>query len=344
MKAAIIEAPGDVRVGTVPDPTPARGEIVVEVAACGVCGTDLHIADGDLPAAQYPIVPGHELAGEVVAVASDVSDLHVGTRVAIDPNLHCGRCRYCRVGRGNLCENYSAVGVTVPGGSAEYVAVPAGNAYVVPESMSYRRAALIEPLSCAVHGMHVLSARMGDSFVIVGAGTMGLMLLQLALRGNASKVAVVDLNEERLARAGRLGATSVTTDAASLREEAPIGFDCVIDATGVPAAIEGAFDMVKRGGKLLVFGVAPPEARVSLPPFRIYNDDITVLGSMAVLNSYAPALELMASGAFDADPLLTRTTSLDDYLTALEMVRRGDGLKTQVSKADPGASNGAGPR
>jgi 2-desacetyl-2-hydroxyethyl bacteriochlorophyllide A dehydrogenase len=337
MKAAIIEAPGDIRVGTVPDPTPAPGQIVVKVAACGVCGTDLHIADGDLPAAQYPIVPGHELAGEVVAVGGDVSDLAEGNRVAVDPSLYCGHCRFCRVGRDNLCENYNAVGVTVPGGGAEYVAVPAGNAYVVPVGLSYRRAALIEPLSCAVHGMHVLSARMGDSFVIVGAGTMGLMLLQLALRGNASKVAVVDLNEDRLARARRLGATSTTTDAASLREDAPLGFDCVIEATGVPAAIEGAFDMVTRGGKLLVFGVAPPEARVSLPPFRIYNDEITVLGSMAVQNSYAPAVELMVSGAFDADALLTETASLDEYPAALDAVRRQDGLKTQVLPSGPGA-------
>jgi threonine dehydrogenase-like Zn-dependent dehydrogenase len=171
----------------------------------------------------------------------------------------------------------------------------------------------------------------------VGAGTMGLMLLQLALRGNASKVAVVDLNEDRLARARRLGATSTTTDAASLREDAPLGFDCVIDATGVPAAIEGAFDMVTRGGKLLVFGVAPPEARVSLPPFRIYNDEITVLGSMAVQNSYAPAVELMVSGAFDADALLTETASLDEYPAALDAVRRQDGLKTQVLPSGPGA-------
>ena len=338
MQAAIIEAPGDIRVGTVPDPTPTGGEIVVRVGACGVCGTDLHIADGHLPAAQYPIVPGHELAGEVVAVARDVSHVREGDRVAIDPSLYCGHCRFCRVGRGNLCENYNAVGVTVPGGAAEYVALPARNAYVVPETLSYQRAALIEPLSCAVHGMHVLSARMGDSFLIVGAGTMGLMLLQLALRGNASKVAVADLNTERLHRAHRLGASSITTDLSSPVEGVDVGFDCVIDATGVPGAIEAAFDMVKRGGKLLVFGVAPPESRVSIPPFRIYNDEITVLGSMAVLNSYAPAVELMVSGAFDADALLTETRSLDEYPAALDMVRQGRGVKTQVLPGGPGSS------
>ncbi len=338
MKAAIIEAPGEIRVGTVPDPTPARGEVVVEVAACGVCGTDLHIADGELPAVRYPVVPGHELAGEVVAVGPGVVDLAEGDRVAVDPSLYCGHCRFCRVGRGNLCENWNAIGVTVPGGSAEYLAVPAGNAYVLPESLSYRRAALIEPLSCAVHGMHVLSPRMGDTFLIVGAGTMGLMLLQLALHGNASTVAVADLSEERLGRARRLGASSVTTDMSSLREVEDLGFDCVIDATGVPRAIEGAFDMVKRGGKLLVFGVAPAEAQVSIPPFRIYNDEITVLGSMAILHSYAPAVDLMVSGAFDAEGLLTETMTLGTYPAALDRVRRGDGLKTQILPGFPSAA------
>jgi 2-desacetyl-2-hydroxyethyl bacteriochlorophyllide A dehydrogenase len=336
MKAAIIEKPGDIRVGTVDDPTPGRGELVVKVGACGICGTDLHIADGEFPPTPYPIVPGHELAGEVVALGPDVSGLAEGQRVAVDPSLYCGHCRFCRVGKGNLCENWDAIGDTVSGGFAEYVAVPAASAYVVPEIVSYRQAALIEPLSCAVHGMHVLSPRMGDSFLVVGAGTMGLMLLQLALRGNASRVAVADLSEERLARARRLGATSTTTDMTRLRDEEDLGFDCVIDATGVPQAIEAAFDMVKRGGKLLVFGVAPAEAHVALSPFRIYNDEITVLGSMAILNSYAPAVDLITGGAFDADALLTETMPLDEYPAALDMVRRGEGLKTQVLPNGPG--------
>jgi len=240
------------------------------------------------------------------------------------------------MGKGNLCENWDAIGDTVSGGFAEYVAVPAANPYVVLETVSYPQAALIEPLSCAVHGMHVLSPRMGDSFLIVGAGTMGLMLLQLALRGNASRVAVADLSEERLARARRLGATSTTTDMTRLRDEEDLGFDCVIDAMGVPQVIEAAFDMVKRGGKLLVFGVAPAEAWVALSPFRIYNDEITVLGSMAILNSYAPAVDLIASGAFDADTLLTETMPLDAYPAGLDMVCRGEGLKTQVLPNGPG--------
>lgn len=331
MRAAIIDKPGEIRVGNVDDPTPGAGEVVVRVGACGICGTDLHIADGEFPPTPYPIVPGHEFAGEVVALGPDVENISEGTRVAVDPSLFCGHCDFCRRGRGNLCLNWGAIGDTVDGAFAEYVAVPAANAYALPEEVSYREAALIEPLSCAVHGMRRLAPQIGDTFLIVGAGTMGLMLLQLALRGGASRVSVADLNPERLARAERLGATSTDTDLEQLAEEEPLGFDCVIDATGVPAAMEKAFDAVKRGGKLLIFGVAPDEARVSLSPFRIYNDEITVLGSMAVLHSFAPAVDLITNEAFNAEALLTHALPLEEYPTALKMVRRGEGLKTQVT-------------
>ncbi len=330
MRAGIIEEPGDIRVGTVDDPTPGAGEIVVQVGACGICGTDLHIADGEFPPTPYPIVPGHEFSGEVVALGSGVEDIPKGARVAIDPSLFCGHCHFCRRGRGNLCENWGAIGDTVNGGFAEYVTVPAANAYLLPEEISFRETALIEPLSCAVLGIRRLAPQIGDSLLIFGAGTMGLLLLQLALRGGASEVSVVDPNTDRLTLAGRLGAAHTATDAGELSEIEPLGFDCVIDATGVPKVIETAFDQVKRGGKMMVFGVAPGDARISLSPFRIYNDEITVLGSMAILFSYAPAVDLLLGGAIDTNALLSHKFALDEFPDALTVVREGRGLKVQV--------------
>jgi threonine dehydrogenase-like Zn-dependent dehydrogenase len=338
MRAAIIDAPGNVRVGSLPDPTPKPDELVIQVGACGICGTDLHIVDGDSTLACYPVVPGHEFAGEVVAVGRNVPlgigtrdmKVPVGTRVAVDPSLFCGYCDFCRTGHGNLCLNWEAIGVTVDGAFAEYVRVPAANAYVLPENISFREAALIEPISCAVHGMHRLNPQSGDTFLIVGAGTMGLILLQLALRGGASKVAVVDLNMQRLELAKKLGASDVQIDIYKVLENEPLGFDCVIDVTGVARAIEGAFAAVKRGGKFMVFGVAPSEARISLSPFRIYNDEITVLGSMAVLYSFGPAVNLLSSGAIDTAVMLTTALPLEDFPNALGMVRRGEGIKTQI--------------
>jgi 2-desacetyl-2-hydroxyethyl bacteriochlorophyllide A dehydrogenase len=338
MRAAIIDAPGNMRVGSLPDPTPKPDELVIRVGACGICGTDLHIVDGDSPLVRYPVVPGHEFAGEVVAVGRNVpqgngaSDIKVtvGTRVAVEPNLYCGHCEFCRTGHENLCLNYAAIGVTVDGALAEYVTVPAAKAYILPEHLSFREAALIEPLSCAVHAMRRLNPGPGNTFLIVGAGTMGLILLQLALRSGATKVAVVDLNTQRLQRAKKLGADSIHTDIIKLLEDEPLGFDCVIDVTGVASAIEGAFAAVKRGGKLLVFGVAPSEARISLSPFRIYNDEITVLGSMAVLYSFGTAVNLLSRGTIDTAVLLTTALPLEDFPNALSMVRRGEGVKTQI--------------
>src|SRR5260221_4717910 len=206
MRAVIIDAPGSFRVGNVPEPTPRSDELLIRVEACGICGTDLHIIDGESPLARYPVVPGHEFAGEVVELGRDIAqsnenggtNITVGSRVAVDPNLYCGHCDLCRTGHENLCLNYAAIGVTAHGACAQYITVPAANAYVLPEHLSFREAALIEPISCAVHGMNRLNPMSGDTFMIVGAGTMGLLLVQLALHGGASKVAVVDLNQQRL--------------------------------------------------------------------------------------------------------------------------------------------------
>jgi threonine dehydrogenase-like Zn-dependent dehydrogenase len=338
MRVAIIETSGTARVGTIADPTPKPDELVIRVGACGICGTDLHIVAGELPPVPYPIVPGHEFAGEVVAVGSDVAQrsgttttgIRIGTRVTVDPNLYCGHCTFCRTGHGNLCLNWAAIGVTMNGAFAEYVAVPAANAYVLPDTISYREAALIEPLSCAIHGMHKLNAQVGDRILIVGAGTMGLILLQLALRVGASRVVVQDLNTQRLARAEKLGAHSTQTSIESVLEDEPLGFDCVIDATGVPAAMEAAFKAVKRGGKFLIFGVAPSEARISLSPFRIYNDEITILGSMAILFSFEAATNLISNRIINTKALLTQTHPLEAFSDALDMVKRGEGVKTQI--------------
>jgi 2-desacetyl-2-hydroxyethyl bacteriochlorophyllide A dehydrogenase len=325
VRAAIWEAPGELRIGERPDPAPDPGEVVVRVGACGLCGTDLHIADGDFPPAPYPLVPGHEFAGEVVATGAGAG-LEEGARVAVDPSLFCGRCRFCRAGRGNLCADWNAIGDTVDGAFAEYVRVPIANAYRLPDELGLRAGALVEPVSCAVRGLHRLQVQPGESVLVVGAGTMGLILQQLLLRSGAARVATVDANPAKLPLAERLGASATATSTEALDRR----FDVAIDATGAPGAIEAAFDALDRGGRLLVFGVAAGDATIALSPFRIYNDEITVLGSMAVLHSFAPALELVAAGAIDVDAMLTHDFPLDGFADALATVRGGEGVKSQV--------------
>lgn len=328
MRAIVLDRPGRFRVAKVPDPTPGPGQIVVKVDCCGICGTDIHIMDGEFPPTPYPITPGHEFAGTVAAVGPDVAaGLPLGAKVAVDPSLYCGYCRRCRSGRDNLCENWAAIGDTVSGAFAEYAAVPAVNAHLLPDGVDGQLGAMVEPLACAVHGLRRLGPLFGDSVVLTGAGTMGLLLLQLLVHAGAGPVTVVDRVADRLAVARKLGAARTASGLSDLDGER---FEIAIDATGVPAVVDGVSGLLDRGGRLLVFGVSPAGASISLSPFRVYNDEITVTGSMAILRSFAPAVELIGSGVIDPRPLLSEPLPLDEFGEALHRVRTGQGIKWHI--------------
>ncbi|QJY45282.1 zinc-dependent alcohol dehydrogenase family protein [Pseudonocardia broussonetiae] len=326
MRAAVISA-DRVTVETVPDPAPGPREVVVAVAACGICGTDLHIADGEF-APTLPVTPGHEFAGEVVGVGAEVTELRVGDQVAVDPSLHCGECYFCRRGRGNLCERWAAIGVSTTGGAAEYAVAPVANCVVLPPGVAPADAALIEPLSCAVRGFDVLAPRLGDHYLIYGAGTMGLMMMELAKRAGAASVSMVDLNPARLETAEELGCTHTVTSADELEQQR--GWDNVVDCTGVVAAIEDGLGRVIRGGTFQQFGVANEDAVARFSPFRVYNQEIRIVGSMAVLHSFERAAELFADGVLRPEVMISDRKPLEEYPAALEQFRAGVGRKIQV--------------
>lgn len=327
MRAAVISSPGVVEISTVDDPAPGPREAIVAVAACGLCGTDLHILEGEF-APSLPVVPGHEFAGVVVAVGSAVTELAVGTRVAVDPSLYCNECHFCRIGRNNLCERWAAIGVTTAGGAAEYAVAPVANCVPLPAHVRLEDAALVEPLACAVRGYDVLTSQLGSHVLIYGSGTMGLMMLQLAKRTGAASVDVVDLNPERLATAKLLGCTATAASADEL--DHPHGWELVIDATGNAAAIQDGIGRVRPGGTFLQFGVSSYGARVTIEPYRIYNEEITITGSMAVLHSFERAAELFSAGVLDPDIFISHRLPLEQYADALEMFRAGQGRKIQI--------------
>ena len=333
MRAVIVERPGVVRVDDVPEPEAAPGEVVVRVGACGICGTDVHIVDGEFPPTKYPVIPGHELGGEIVALGPDVVGWKVGDRVGIDPTLNCGTCYYCQRGMGNICERLNGIGTTRPGGFAERVAVPQRTLYPLPDSMTFAAAALIEPVACVVHAFHRLQPQPGDTYLIYGAGPMGLQNAQVARFHGASHVAIVDINRSRLERARSVfGFDLLGATLDEVRHVAPRGFDNVIEATGVTKVAEIAINAVKRRGKLLLFGVCPPGEKAGYDVFRIYNEEITVLGTMAVLYSYGPAIDVIAAGAVDASKMVTHTFDIDAFPEALALARQGTGLKIQIAK------------
>lgn len=328
MKAAVITGKGQIAIESFPDPTPASREIIIEIAAVGICGTDLHILEGEF-APTLPIIPGHEMSGTVVAIGKDVTEIKNGDLVAIDPSLHCGECFYCRRARGNLCENWNALGVSYPGGAAELLKTPVKNVHKLPEGVDLFDAALIEPLSCALRGFDVLPRIPGSHYLIYGSGTMGLMMVELAKRNGAASVSIVDINAAKLETAKILGIDHATTNADTLNQ--PRGWDVVIDCTGAAKAIQEGLSRVMPGGFFLQFGVANEKAKVEIEPFWIYNKEITIAGSMAVLHSFDRAVDLFAAGVLNPKVMISDRFALTDYEKALDTFKAGKGRKIIIT-------------
>jgi len=324
LKAALIRRPYSLDIVDVDVPSVKPGEALVKVHACGVCGTDIHIYEGVMPWARLPLIPGHELSGVVVEVGEAVSSLEPGDKVAVDPNITCGVCRYCRRGRRNLCPNLEAIGVTTSGGFAEYVVAPASQLYKVPKGLSLEEAAFAEPVSCCVHGFTRLSIQPGDDVLIIGAGPIGLIHLQLAKRCGAGKVVVAEVNEKRLKLASELGADlTVNPSEERLSERVRLflsgkGVEAAIDAAGGSAPLDLALSCLDPGGRLLVFGVASEKDLWKIKPYDLYKRELTIIGSFINPYEMDGALNLLASGAVDVKPLISHVIGLDSLEKALK--------------------------
>jgi len=332
MRAVVFEGAGALALHELADPTPGPKDVVIEVAAVGICGTDTHVFDGEFEGTVFPLIPGHEASGTVVAVGSEVTTLAVGDHVAVNPSTTCGECEFCLNGKSNLCRHWNGLGVVASdGASAQFLKAPVANVFRLKPETDLFQAALIEPTACAIRAYDLLPRRMGEHYLIYGSGTMGLLMAQLAPRAGAASVTIVDLNDRRLDVAREVGIEYVHQSADdSERSE----WDVVIDCTGVVAAIEDGLPRVKAGGTFQHFGVAPTDAKASYSPFRIYRDEINVVGTMAVLNSFGRAVEMFESGAINAGPMISHSFSLDDYASALEMFRKGTGRKLQIRPND----------
>jgi D-arabinitol dehydrogenase (NADP+) len=333
VKAAYYQALRELDVRDAPDPEPGPHDVKIRVGACGLCGTDQHIYDGDF-GGPFPLIGGHELAGEVIALGPDVvEDIQVGERVAVNPNVFCGSCFYCQRGQVNHCLRWGAIGVTRDGGFAEYVVAPETNVYPIG-ALDYEVAAFIEPISCVVYGLKRLHIPVGANALVYGAGPIGLLMLQLVKHGGASTLAVVDLRQDKLEVARRLGADEVVLAGSAaddaLREVSPLGFDVVIDCTGVPAVVEHMFTHVRNEGKLLLFGVNPADAHVAVSPYDVYRKDLEIYGSFALRFTFHDAIALLQSGSVDVKTLVSERFPVERFPEAFQLARSGDALKVQI--------------
>ncbi|HDJ89726.1 MAG TPA: alcohol dehydrogenase [Thermoprotei archaeon] len=317
MKAAIISGKNVIKVKDIDIPKPGIGEVIVKVGFCGICGTDIHIFDGEFPV-KFPVIPGHEFSGEVVEIGRGVEGINIGDRVAVNPNIYCKKCFYCKNGMIHFCKNWKAIGIHRPGAYSEYVAVPEENIHLIPSKLSLEEAAFAEPVACCLHGMDKLNIRYGDTVVIFGLGPIGLIHLQLAVNSGASKIIGVDLIETRIKMAEKLGADLVLNASKEnvmkiiLEETGGRGVDKIIEATGNPKVFKQAVDLLDYGGKILVFGVSPVGKTIDIEPFKIYRKELNIVGSFTNPFTTQRAIKILASGKIDVKTLITNIIGLNE--------------------------------
>lgn len=324
MKAVVYDAARSYEVRDIPRPDPGVGEVRIAVTQVGLCGTDLHIHNGDFNAV-FPLVPGHELVGTIDACGEGADRFVAGEQVTVNPNIYCGRCDYCLSGRLILCSDAKGLGSNYPGFFAEFVVVREDLVFSV-EGIDPDTAVFTEPAACAMHGVETLSPRPGSTALVFGAGPTGLLLAQLLKAGGVAQVTVAAPTRFKLETATRLGIDQVVlidrADAAGnqqklLEASGADGYDYVIEATGSTAVGDICVPLTRRGGTVLVYGVTRNEDVVRFHPFDVFRREITIKGSFAEMTSFAAAIRALRTGRARTDGIITHRFGLDDYGTAL---------------------------
>ena len=337
MRVASLTDVGEIEVREQDQPEPGPNEVVLRVGACGICTTDLHMYHGSF-AVDFPVVPGHESAGTVAEIGDDVTRVAPGDRVAMNPTVSCGACSYCKRGETNLCESATSIGGAadrvLDGSFADYVLVPAANVEPVGD-MPFRHAALAEPLGCCVHAADRSGVGQADSVAIIGAGPIGLLLLQTLRNRGAGPIAVSELDPKRRELAAEMGADLVVDPEAgdpveTIREE--IGeVDAGIEVVGLVPTIEQAHEVTAKGGTTLIVGVPRQDVAMEISPFDLFYNDLDLRGTFALTrDSFQRAVSLLKHGRIDADSLITEEVGLEEIPTAFEQMENNEGLKKVV--------------
>lgn len=338
MKAGVFNPNGKIKIEEKEIPVPSSEEVLIKVKACGVCMTDVYISKGELGLSE-PVVLGHEFSGVIKEVGEKVSDFREGDRVAVNPTVSCGKCTFCQKGRTNLCPSAISLGgaakMVRDGGFQEYALVPQENLGLLDSDTSFLEGTFVEPLGCAIHGVERTDISIGDEVLLIGAGPMGLLLLQLLVSRGAAKVLVSELKSERRRLAKNLGATLVInprdTNLIEKINQTGLGVNLAIEAVGKTDTIAEALKCISRGGKLEIFGVPPKNSTISLNIFSTYFDEIEIIGSYAITKkSFRQSLSLLNSHRIKTEALVSHEIPLRDLVKAIEMTEKSEGLKKVV--------------
>lgn len=332
MKAAVFYGKGNISVeANYPIPELKSDEVLVKVQACGVCGTDLHIFSGAKGATECnpPVILGHEFSGIVEQIGDRVTRVAPGQHVTVDPNISCGACDQCRKGNPHFCMDMVATGVNFDGGFAEYCVVLERQLFIIPDDTPFEVAAMCEPVACCLHGIDLCDIDAGDNVMIIGGGTIGMIMLQLAQMSGASKIVLLEPNHKRFELARKLGADLVLDPQTSgIRETLNAhGFSdirIVIECVGKAASVENAFQYAGKGATVMIFGLTGPEDSVPYKPFEAFKKELTVKTSFVNPNTQGRARDIIASGRLNLIDLISDYVQLDNINDAfLPGIRNG---------------------
>ena len=343
MKAVVLNGPNDFKPMMVEKPQINEDEILLKMHKAAICGTDIRILEGKKTKdVRYPSTIGHEMCGTIESVGANVKEYAIGDKVSIANVIPCGHCSSCLNGRENACMNRMAIGYQYDGGFAEYIKIPkicieAGNVVKLPESVSFTAGALIEPLACCIRGLKNAGTGFNDTVLVVGAGPIGLMHIQLSKIAGASKVFVSEPNEFRRQKATLLGADIVVDPTNQdlkqiiMDETNGLGVDVIIVAIGVPAIVNSTLKLCKKGGTVCLFAGFAGTGECTIEVNTIHYSEINVCGSTAYKRSdYLAAAEMVKTGKINLDEIATHTYKLDDFVEAYEMNKSGKGLKIMI--------------
>lgn len=318
MKAAVFYGKHDLRVMDQPVPVPGAGQVQIQVRACGICGTDIHIFEGDEGAAKSPAgtILGHEFSGVITAVGPGVTEFKVGDRVCVDPNELCGKCDYCRGGIGHYCTSMNGYGTTVHGGFAEFCVVPTSQVYAIPDGMTFEQAAMAEPVACCIHGIDMCEIHPGDTVAVFGAGMIGLIMLQLAkISGAATLISIEPIAEKReIAR--KLGADLTidpfTEDVSEvLKQHGITRVNTVIECVGRTGTIQQAIEIAGPKAVVMMFGLTKPGDEITVKPFGLFKREVVLKASYINPYTQKRAVSLISSGKVDVSSMIYETIPLE---------------------------------
>jgi L-iditol 2-dehydrogenase len=336
LKALLLTAPSRLEFTDFPEPLPAAEEVLLRIRACGICGSDIHGWDGSTGRRRPPLIMGHEASGEIVAVGPQVERWRAGDRVTFDSTISCGQCSYCRARQVNLCENRRVVGVAPAeyrqhGAFAELLVVPARILYALPDALTFARAAMVEPVSIAVHAVKRVRIEPADVVVVVGAGMIGLFVIQALRWAGAKRIIAVDLADNRLALARELGATdtlrSDTCDVAAevARLTGGRGADIAFEVVGVSATLNLTLATLRRGGAAVLVGNLAP--KTDFPLQAVVTREISLHGSCSSAGEYPVCLDLISRGVIRVDPMITAVAPLAEGAEWFDRLSAKDGGK-----------------